>query len=120
MADAQSTAEHYLSAWNETDAQRRLTLLQRSWTPDATYNDPLALARGHDQINELIGGVQAQFPGFRFSLKTADGYGDYVRLSWRLGPDGAEAPIEGSDVIATSADRIALVIGFLDKVPAAS
>lgn len=118
MSHAQITAEHYLSTWNETDADRRLALLKRSWMSDAIYTDPMAEASGHDQINQLIGGVHAQFSGFRFSLKSGpDGYGDHVRFSWALGPEGAEPPIEGSDVIVTAGDRIARVIGFLDKVP---
>jgi hypothetical protein len=41
-----------------------------------------------------------------------------VRLAWSLGPDGAPALIEGSDVVTMARGRIANVIGFLDKVPA--
>jgi hypothetical protein len=41
-----------------------------------------------------------------------------VRPAWRChGPAGAEAPIEGSDVVRLQGGRIAEVIGFLDKVP---
>jgi len=118
MTHPQDTAERYIATWNETDPERRLALLKSGWTADATYVDPLAGVAGAEQINGLIGGAQAQFPGFRFALKGApDGHGDHVRLAWTLGPDGIEAPIEGSDVIITDAGRIARVIGFLDKVP---
>jgi len=118
MTTPQTIADHYIATWNETDPDRRLALLKSGWTAAATYVDPVAGVAGVEQINGLIGGAQAQFPGFRFVLKGApDGHGDHVRLAWSLGPDGAPAPIEGSDVIVTDGGRIAQVIGFLDKLP---
>jgi hypothetical protein len=46
-----------------------------------------------------------------------EGHGEFVLFSWRLGPAGAEASIEGSDVVVIADGRIARVIGFLDKIP---
>lgn len=121
MTDAHDIAHAYLETWNETDPVRRAALLERAWTADAAYADPLADVAGRAAIDAMIGGVQARFPGFRFALKgSADGHGAYARFSWTLGPDGQEPPIEGSDVITLSGGRIARVIGFLDKVPAAA
>ena len=46
----------------------------------------------------MIEGVQNRFPDFRFrQIGAADGFGDYVRLSWGLGPDAGDAPIKGTD-----------------------
>jgi hypothetical protein len=121
MSDPQKVADRYIAAWNETDADRRMALLRQHWSADATYADPLASVAGIDEIGKLIGGVQQRFPGFRFALLgRADGHGQHVRFSWVLGPEGAEPPIEGSDVVLVSNDRIAGVVGFLDKVPQAA
>jgi hypothetical protein len=121
MTDARRIAERYIATWNETDAERRLALLRRDWTDDASYVDPLASARGDTDICKLIGSVQERFPGFRFALTgRPDGHGEHVRFSWSLGPDGAPPPIEGSDVVLTQGERIARVIGFLDRVPSAA
>ncbi len=118
MTQAQQIADRYIAAWNETDEAARAALLGRDWTDDATYVDPLAKVSGRGEIGALIGGVHARFPGFRFALSgPPDGHGDHVRFSWTLGPEGGEAPIEGSDVVMTFGGRIACVIGFLDKVP---
>ena len=68
IIDATHVAEHYIAVWNETDAERRLELLETHWTEDARYVDPLAQARGRPQISALVGGVQQRFPGFRFAL----------------------------------------------------
>ncbi|MGH8862139.1 MAG: nuclear transport factor 2 family protein, partial [Jatrophihabitantaceae bacterium] len=41
-----------------------------------------------------------------------------ARFAWGLGPAGAEPIVEGFDVVVLDGDdRIATVLGFLDKVP---
>ena len=118
IIDATPVAEHYIAVWNETDAERRLELLETHWTEDARYVDPLAQARGRPQISALVGGVQQRFPGFRFALKgQPDAHGDRLRFSWTLGPSGAEDLIEGTDFAQLEAGRLQSVTGFLDKVP---
>jgi hypothetical protein len=115
----ETVARDYIALWNETDAARRGALLSRQWTAGATYVDPLARAEGAGEIGAYIGGVHQRFPDYRFTLiGEANGHGDHVRFRWSLGPAGAEAPIEGSDVLTLSGGRVADVIGFLDKVPA--
>ena len=121
MFDPKEIAERYIATWNETDAGKRSELLQADWNGDASYVDPIAKAVGREDIGGLISGVQQRFAGFRFALTGApNGYGEYVRFSWSLGPAGAEPPIEGSDVLEIDDGRIARVIGFLDKVPQAA
>jgi hypothetical protein len=48
----------------------------------------------------------------------ADGHADYLRFSWELGPEGTEAPIQGTDFAVVEAGRLARITGFLDRVPA--
>jgi hypothetical protein len=118
-ADAVRVVEHYIAVWNETDAERRLALLETHWTDDARYVDPLAQAQGRTQISDLVGGVQQRFPGFRFALRgQPDAHGDQLRFSWTLGPSGAEDLIVGTDFAQLEAGRLRSVTGFLDKVPA--
>jgi hypothetical protein len=119
MADPQNIADRYLACWNERDPARRRALIAALWTEGATYLDPLSHAEGHAAIAALIDGAQARFQDFRFApAGRADGYADRVRFSWTLGPDGAEAPIAGTDVAVLAPDgRIASVTGFLDRVP---
>ncbi|HEX2560419.1 nuclear transport factor 2 family protein [Phenylobacterium sp.] len=119
MTDPILVANRYIELWNETDPQRRRSLLEQSWSPTASYVDPIAAVDGHAGMDALVAGVQERFPGFRFRLVGApDGYADKVRFSWELGPDGAQAPIQGSDVVLLEDGRVRQVIGFLDRVPA--
>ena len=121
MTDLNKIAQNYITAWNESDAERRADLLKATFTEDVSYRDPLMQGDGHAGVAALIDGVQQRFAGFRFALTGApNGYGEYVRFSWSLGPAGDEAPIEGSDVLEIVNGRIARVIGFLDKVPQAA
>jgi hypothetical protein len=121
MPEAIEIARAYIDTWNEADPSRRARLLQQHWTPQARYTDPLMQATGADRIGDLVAAVHGRFPGFRFALTgTPDGHGAFVRLSWALGPEGVEAPIEGSDVIRLDDGRIGEVIGFLDRVPPAT
>lgn len=119
MSDMATIADRYISVWNEADPKRRLDLLATHWTEDATYVDPMAQGRGHEQISTLIGAVHDRFPGFRFALKgAADGHGDHGRFSWSLGPEGVDGPIKGTDFVQVQDGRLKSVTGFLDQVPA--
>lgn len=119
MSDPTSIAAAYLDTWNETDAEKRHALMKTHWSEDATYVDPLMSAEGAGQIAGLVGAVHQRFPGFRFkSLGTPNGHGRYVRLAWSLGPEGAEPPIEGSDLLTVDGGRIRQVVGFIDRAPA--
>jgi hypothetical protein len=115
----QEIVEKYLAAWNETDPAKRRALVDEVWAEDGRYTDPLADARGRAEIDGLIGAVQAQFPGFVFTLGgTVDAHHDQARFTWHLGPaDAAEPVVIGFDVAVLDGDRIGSVYGFLDKVP---
>lgn len=119
MTDPNTIARRYIELWNERMTERRRELLSESWTTDASYVDPVMKGDGRDGIEALIAGVQQRFPDFRFKLiGEPDGYGDHIRFSWGLGPDGAESPIKGTDFAVLRDGRIRSVTGFLDQVPA--
>jgi len=121
MTDANTKAELYLAIWNETDAVRRKAMIAEAWAEDGLYVDPLMRGEGREGIECLVEGVQAQFPGFRFTLLgPADGYNDNLRFSWALGPQEGEALIKGTDFATLENGRLKAVHGFLDQVPAAA
>jgi len=118
MTDAEAVAHRYIELWNETAAGRRREILAANWTSDAKYVDPLMSGEGHSGIDALIAGVQQRFPDFRFTLiGQPNGYGDHVRFSWGLGPQGADSPIKGTDFATVQNGKIRTVTGFLDQIP---
>ena len=118
MTDVNTIASRYIDLWNERSPGRRREILSESWASDAKYVDPLMSGDGYDGVDALISGVQARFPEFRFKLLgDADGFGEHVRFSWGLGPDGADSPIKGTDFAVLRDGRIQRITGFLDQVP---
>ena len=118
MTDVNTVASRHIDLWNERTPSRRREILSQHWTDDAKYIDPLMSGDGHDGVDALISGVQQRFPEFRFRLiGQPNGFGDYVRFSWGLGPDGADSPIKGTDFAVVKDGRIESVTGFLDQVP---
>jgi hypothetical protein len=53
----------------------------------------------------------------RLLLGQPNGFGDHVRFSWGLGPDGADSPIKCTDIAEVQDGRIWSITGFLDQVP---
>jgi len=120
MTDHDTITKNYIAAWNETDGGHREKLLEAAFAADARFQDPIMQGQGRAEIGALMAGVQQQYPGFRFALKgKPDGFADQLRFSWTLGPDGVEAPIEGTDICIVEDGRLKSVTGFFDKVPAA-
>ncbi|MFG3250188.1 nuclear transport factor 2 family protein [Streptomyces sp. NPDC048187] len=116
----ENAVARYFEAWNAAP-DARAKAVAAAWTNDGGYTDPLADARGHEQIAAVITAVHEQFPGFVFRLSgVVDGHHDTARFSWEL-VDEAEgsAPVAGSDVVTLDEEgRIRHVHGFLDRVPA--
>jgi len=118
MTDINLVASRYIDLWNERSADRRRAMLSRHWARDAKYVDPLMSGDGHDGVDALISGVQARFPDFRFQLiGQPNGFGNHLRFSWGLGPDGADSPIKGTDFAVVQDGKIRSITGFLDQVP---
>ena len=120
MGDATANVETYLNLWNETSSETRLKGIEETFTPDATYTDPLADVAGHAGIDGLIAAVQGQFSGYTFKLLGAvDSNHNIARFQWELiPPGGGESIIIGSDLAVFSEDgKIRSIYGFLDKVP---
>ena len=92
--NAAKLVETYLDTWNETDPNARRSAVASVWAEDAQYVDPLADVSGHDQISELIGGVQQQAPGHVFRLldDRVDSHHNVVRFSWELVPASGGDP----------------------------
>lgn len=122
MSMFDEVAQRYIDAWNETDPSALRAAVDELYSPDARYVDPLAVAEGRERLAATIAAVQSRFPGFVFRLVgPVDGHHDQARFGWQFGPPGEEAPIAGFDVAVIDAQgRLQTVLGFLDKVPAAT
>ena len=118
MTDVATVVETYLAAWNETDPDVRRRLIERAWTEDASYLDPLMAGEGRDGIDTMIAAAQQAYPGHRFELAQGpDAHNDRVRFTWHLhGPDGNGPVAVGIDFGTVAQDgRLRTVTGFLEQ-----
>jgi hypothetical protein len=123
MSVNDSIIDRYIAIWNETDPEKRRDLVGWAFTEDALYQDPLFTCDGHASLDQMAAAAQAQFPGAQIALSSEpDAHHDWVRFSWKLTmPGESESLVDGTDLGRIGEDgRFALMIGFLDKVPAAA
>lgn len=123
MTDIDTLVQSYIDAWNETDDDARLQAIDAIWAENGTYVDPLTNVGGRTQMSNVIAAVRQQVPdGLVFRLRTrVDAHHNVARFGWELAPpEGGESIVEGFDVAVLEDGRIASVVGFLDKAPAAA
>lgn len=119
MSDNSRLAKAYIDSWNDTNSASRKSAIAEVYSQQVSYRDPVMSSDGQDGLDQLISSLHERFPGFRFKLKgEAESFGDILRFSWTLGPDGVPAPIEGTDYVVVQDGKIDRVTGYLDKVPA--
>ena len=89
--DITEIVDAYLAMWNEDDADARAAIIERTWTPDARYRDPLLEADGYDGLTAMVEGVHGHYPGHRFRRTSGvDAHHDQARFGWELvAPDGS-------------------------------
>lgn len=110
---AEQVLEHYLAAWNETDAARRAALLAQCWAKDGVYSDPTVEVKGAAALSAMIGKVQQQYPGARLERTSRlDAHHDVLRFGWRMVLADGKALPEGVDFVHIVDGRIARIAGF--------
>jgi hypothetical protein len=117
--DVTTTVDTYLAMWNEPDRATRLALIERAWTTEGRYVDPVQEAQGHDALSAMVDAIQTQFPGQRFRRQSGvDAHHDQVRFTWDLAdPDGA-VTVAGVDVGVVADDgRLVSITGFFGDPP---
>ena len=122
MTDPTELIDRYIAMWNETDGERRRTLIARTWTAGARYRDPLIQGDRPAGIDAMVAGVQARIPGYRFRRITpVDAHNGQVRFGWHLAPEAGPALAAGVDFGVIAGDgRLDSITGFLDQVPQAA
>jgi hypothetical protein len=119
MSTMTDLVDRYIASWNETDGARRRDLIAQTFTPNASYIDPLMQAEGHFEIDGMIRGVQEHFPSHRFRRSgKLDEHHNRIRFTWDLVAEGGSVVAKGTDFAVVDAARLAAVTGFIDQAPA--
>ena len=118
MNNVTSTIDTYLSAWNETDPERRAKLIESAWADDGRLIDPPLTGEGHAGINDMSIALHTHYVGHQFRRASAiDEHHGYLRFAWELvGPDGSVA-LTGLDVGELAEDgRLRRITGFFGEL----
>lgn len=121
MDPVEATVEGYIASWNATDASERRALIDRTWTADGSYVDPVMQGSGPTEIDAMLAGVQERFPAHEMRLAgPVDKHHDRIRFAWALyAPEGNAPFIAGVDFGTVDGDgRLRSITGFIDVVPA--
>ena len=112
--------DRYIATWNEADAGRRRALIDRTWTAEATYADPMMRGDGRDGIDAMIAAVQARFPDHRFRRSgPIDSHSSRIRFRWELAPQDGPVLVAGTDFGEIARDGLLSgITGFIDQPPA--
>jgi hypothetical protein len=116
MSDLDELVGSYLSTWNDTDAAHRRLVIDKIWEPGGRYVDPVNDATGPEQIDAMVSGFHAQFPGVAFRRTgPIDTHHELARFTWAFGPEGGAPIATGTDVLVhTGHGRLVNVYGFFD------
>jgi hypothetical protein len=121
MSDLTALTDRYFEMWNETNRDRRRKLIAEIWTDAPSYVDPVGQGEGRDGIDEMVAGVQERFPDHRLNRTSPiDAHNGRLRFNWELAPEGGEALVKGVDFGIVVGDRLHMITGFFDQVPAPS
>ena len=107
----------YAQAWGEPDEDRRRTLLERAWAPDAVYCDPLDLVVGRDALVAHIGAFQQAAAGGRVDVTSeAVRHHDSAYFQWAMTDAAGTRVLTGFDVAQLDEQgRITRLTGFFDS-----
>lgn len=106
----------YMGMWNETDVDAVRGHVERVFTEDARFCDPLHEVTGHEAITAMVIGTRENFPSAQYSLASnVDSHHDRHRYHWLAVFDEGELP--GFDVTQLAEDgRIVRVDGFFGEL----
>jgi hypothetical protein len=111
----------YFAMWRESDPSARATLIEQAFTSDGRHVDPVADARGYAELNDMVSGVHAQYPGFTIERTSGiDQHGDQVRFAWKVDQADGTPLVAGIDVGEIAEDgRLRRIAGFWGELPEA-
>jgi hypothetical protein len=117
MTDIATTIDHWFTALNETDPDARRAHIEHAWSADGQWVDPPFEGQGHETLNQMVDGVQAQYPKARFRrISAVDSHHDAVRYRWELVGEDGGVIVTGLDAGQTAADgRLQRVSGFFGE-----
>jgi hypothetical protein len=115
-----ATVDRWLDVYTDADAGRRRSGIEALWHPQGKLIEPPLEVAGHDGIDQLAQGLQAQYAGNTFRRCTEiDEHHGVARYGWEMVAADGSISATGQDVVHLDADgRLVEVVGFFGMPPA--
>ncbi len=89
-------------------------MLERGFTSDGTYTDPLSHVESRDDLSRLIGGFLQKFSGAKIiPISHSDLHHGMIRFAWRFVNGEGKTVNEGTDFWMLSEEgKLRKIVGF--------
>jgi hypothetical protein len=114
----QNLVDDYFNSLNETDARKRLEIVEKVWHKDGIFAYPETEVKGFSAISNDVLKVQKKYPK-ALVKRTSDIEvieNKYLRFTWEFGVQGEEPLIKGFDFVHVVDNKLKLVVGYFDYV----
>ena len=118
MTNHPQALDHMLAAWNEPDAIRVRSHLEKALSPNVRFVDPTIDVTGIDGFEKNVHEVKSSIPGAVYSRTSGvDSQHGFYRYHWAIHVDD-KLLISGFDVTEVNEQgKVACVIGFFGDIP---
>jgi uncharacterized protein YndB with AHSA1/START domain len=113
-AGAGDAVAAWFTSWNETDTERRRTMLTAAVTPEVRFRDANGDVYGFEELIGHIAAVHRFMPGWKLEARGALRRShDVALIDWTATREGGTATLTGTNVVRFAADgRISDVVGI--------
>lgn len=113
--EIKSLVEGHLAIWNERNPQKRESLMKEVYADDIEMVDSHFIARGHQEINGFVDGLQQKSETSKFShVKAIDINHNIARLFWQNGTPEKPDAVTGMDLFVFENGKAVKLYVFVD------
>lgn len=107
----------YFEVWHTSDDAHRVELMNKVWSSDGVFVDPLAEKIGRDKVTAHAKQFHERNPNHRFIITgKVKAHHKYVRYDWILVDGNGERILKGEDTLVLEEDgKIRRAIGFFSR-----
>jgi len=112
----QTLQEKHLAIWKESDAEKRLGLMQEIYAEQIRMFDPEFTLNGYQEISDFIQKLHAGAEYFDFkAAKPIEAIAQGARLFWTIRMKANDQPLTGMDFFIVENERVVQLFAFIDK-----
>ncbi|MFC3158551.1 SnoaL-like domain-containing protein [Chryseobacterium arachidis] len=115
-AEIKKLVEGHLAIWNERNPKKREALMKEVYADDIEMVDSHFIAKGHQDINGFVDGLQQKSATSKFShVKAIDVNHNIARLFWQNGPSEKPDAVTGMDLFVFENGKVTKLYVFVNN-----